>query len=81
MEIPKFLDKVQTIDEMLPLRILPLKIFDVYTPVSTRIDEKYKDMLNGQYIALDVWKKELLKRFSEKQLLLPITEIELKKFK
>lgn len=81
MEVPKFLDKVQTIDEMLPLRILPLRIFDVFTPTSSRINKDYRDMLNGQYIALEIWKKELKKRFSVKQLLLPITEIELKKYK
>jgi uncharacterized Fe-S cluster-containing radical SAM superfamily protein len=79
LKIPQFLDMAQSIDELLPLRILPLKVFNIYSPTSTRIDEKLEDMFNGQFIALEIWKKEIMKRFSTEQLLLPITEIKLKK--
>lgn len=73
--IPLFLDKVQQIDPMLPLRIVPLRIFE-FTPMKSRMTPELADMMNiGQYKAIDVWKKELSKRFSATQLALPITEV------
>ncbi|MFZ1321406.1 MAG: hypothetical protein WAT71_07605 [Ignavibacteria bacterium] len=79
MAIPKFLDTAQAIDEMLPLRIIPLKIFE-FTPVVSRMNDGFADMIKGQFIAIEFWKKELLKRFSFEQLKKPITEILLKKY-
>jgi uncharacterized Fe-S cluster-containing radical SAM superfamily protein len=75
MVIPKFLDTVQLIDEMLPLKIVPLRIFADYRPTESRINSNFEDMLKGQYKALRFWKKELLKRFTDEQLRKPITEI------
>ena len=76
--VPKFLDRVQEIDELLPLRIVPLRIFDSFTPIASRMNDGFQDMLKGQYGAIEVWKKELLKRFSTEHLSLAITEIKLK---
>lgn len=73
--IPSFLDKVQNINPMLPLRIVPLRIFE-FTPMKSRMTSEFTDMMDfGQYKAIDVWKKELSKRFSATQLGLPITEV------
>lgn len=80
MAVPKFLDAIQAIDEILPLRIVPLRIFDVFTPIASRMDDGFRDMLKGQYSAMKVWERELAKRFSTEQLTKPITEIELKKY-
>lgn len=80
MAVPKFLDSVQAIDEMLPLRIVPLRIFDSFTPIANRMNNGLKDMLQGQYAAMKVWQRELAKRFSIEQLNRPITEIKLKKY-
>jgi uncharacterized Fe-S cluster-containing radical SAM superfamily protein len=80
MAIPKFLDSVQLIDDVLPLRIVPLRIFDSFTPIASRMNDTFKDMMKGQYSAIAIWKKELAKRFTSNQLNLPITEIELKKY-
>jgi uncharacterized Fe-S cluster-containing radical SAM superfamily protein len=74
--IPKFFDRIQKIDELLPLRMVPLRIFK-YTPVISRMKE---NMFEGQLIAIKHWKMELSKRFSQEQLQLPITDIELKKY-
>lgn len=74
--IPIFLDKIQKINELLPLRIVPLEI-KMYTPVDSRITDELKDMIKGQYIALDIWKSELQKRFTNIQLNEKITEIKL----
>lgn len=77
--VPKFLDTVQAIDELLPLRIIPLKIFE-FTPVLSRMNEGFTDMLKGQYNAIKIWQRELIKRFVPEQLSKPITEIQLKKY-
>jgi len=77
--VPKFLDSIQAIDEMLPLRIVPLKILE-FTPVISRMNDGFADMLQGQFSAIKVWQSELKKRFSNEQLNLPITEISLKKY-
>lgn len=78
--IPQFLDRIQTVDELLPLRIVPLKVYDTFTPIAKRMDDNFKDMLKGQFTAIEVWQKELSKRFSPQQLLQPITEVSLKKY-
>jgi uncharacterized Fe-S cluster-containing radical SAM superfamily protein len=78
--VPKFLDDVQSIDEMLPLRIVPLRVFDSFSPIASRMNNSFRDMLQGQYDAIRVWKKELIKRFSDEHLNQSITEISLKKY-
>jgi hypothetical protein len=65
---------------MLPLRIVPLRVLDAYKPVESRVNNEFRDMLNGQYDAIEIWKKELMKRFTTEQLSKPITEINLKKY-
>ncbi|NOG99279.1 MAG: radical SAM protein [Ignavibacteriae bacterium] len=77
MVIPKFIDKVQKVNEMLPLRILPLRIFK-YSTMNPRMTSDFENMIEGQHRALDVWQSELVKRFSSEQISLPITEIKLK---
>lgn len=79
VEVPKFLDRVQALDDLLPLRILPLRISKIFTPISSRITKEQLEMFDRQYLGLAIWKEELIKRFSTEQLLLPITEIKLKK--
>ncbi len=77
--IPKFLDAIQAIDELLPLRIVPLRVFE-FTPVVSRMNDGFADMMEGQYAGMGVWKRELMRRFRNDQLSKPITEIELKKY-
>lgn len=73
--ISSFLDKVQKINPMLPLRIVPLRIFE-FTPMKSRMTDEFRDMMNiGQYKAIEIWKKELSNRFSATQLALPISEV------
>lgn len=61
--VPMFLDRIQTIDETFPLRIVPLKIFE-FAPTSSRNDIDKLGLLNGQEKAIVVWQKEMEKRFS-----------------
>ena len=72
--IPSFLDELQKINENLPLRIVPLEVFE-FTPVKSRMNDIKKDLIRGQYSAIEVWSNELTKRFSKDLLDTPITEI------
>ncbi len=72
--IPKFLDKLQLIDEKVPLKLVPLKIFE-FSPSENRKNVDKKDLLIGQSKAIEVWQNEMSKRFSEKDLLIPICDI------
>jgi uncharacterized Fe-S cluster-containing radical SAM superfamily protein len=65
--IRNFLDRIQSVDEMYPLRIVPLRI-QVFTPMVSRIKDLHQDLMEGQKIAINVWKEELSKRFSKDQL-------------
>lgn len=74
--IPELFDRLQLIDEQLPLRIVPLEILE-FTPMKNRMTESLRDAIKGQYLALKVWESELSRRFSHSQLQMPITEIKL----
>jgi uncharacterized Fe-S cluster-containing radical SAM superfamily protein len=76
--IPKFLDDLQSVNELLPLRTVPLRIYE-FTPVKSRMTDTFKDMMEGQKTALTIWERELAIRYTAEQLLLPITEIHLYK--
>jgi hypothetical protein len=42
------------------------------------VDAVFKDMMDGQYIAIKIWEEEMTKRFTKEQLDLPITEVKYK---
>jgi uncharacterized Fe-S cluster-containing radical SAM superfamily protein len=75
--ISKLMDKLQSIHEYLPLRIVPLQIFE-FLPMTSRMGEIEKDALRGQYQAIEVWEKELDNRFSSNVRKIPITEVYVK---
>lgn len=76
--IPKFLDNVQKIHELLPLRIVPLRVFK-YTPLEMRINGRSQDMFDGQLKAIEIWTNEIQRRFETKLINSPITEISIKR--
>ncbi|HVU57736.1 MAG TPA: radical SAM protein [Puia sp.] len=72
--IPSFLDRLQNINSNLPLRMVPLEIAE-FTPVTPRMTDITRDLIKGQYKAMEVWQKELQRRFDSSTLKAPITEI------
>ena len=54
----RFLDRLQILDERLPLRTIPLEI-QLFTPVVKRLDESKRCALKNQWIAVEAWLKEL----------------------
>ena len=76
-DMPVFVDRLQTLDEHLPLRMIPLEI-QVFTPVKPRLTAPVKEALTNQRMAIEAWHKELEKRYSSAQRALSIADISLR---
>ncbi|NER51701.1 MAG: radical SAM protein [Symploca sp. SIO1A3] len=73
-----FVDRLQMLDENLPLRTVPLQIQE-FTPVKQRLNSATIDALHNQQIAIEAWLQELEQRFSSKELSYNIADIPLDK--
>lgn len=58
-----FVDRLQQLDERLPLRTVPLRIRS-YTPTRRRVNKDRDRALNAQRAAIAAWTDELSRRFS-----------------
>ena len=74
--IGRFVDRLQTVHENLPLRTVPLEI-QVFAPVHSRIKQEQREALKAQQIAVEVWCRELEDRFSVDERTSPITAVPL----
>jgi uncharacterized Fe-S cluster-containing radical SAM superfamily protein len=61
-DMRRFVDRLQWLDESLPLRTIPLEV-TIFTPVNRRLNETKKLALKHQQIAIDAWQKEITDRF------------------
>lgn len=59
-----FVDRLQQLDEYLPLRTVPLEI-QMFTPVARRLTETMRHSMANQYLAIDAWNSEMESRFSK----------------
>lgn len=75
--IARFLDKLQKVSPLLPLRVVPLEV-QVFTPVKNRLTASRLEALDHQQRAVEAWNRELETRFSADLRELPITEIDLR---
>ena len=62
----RFIDQLQTLDENLPLRTVPLKI-EVFSPTASRLNPERSKALDNQFLVLELWTTSLEKRFSSAQ--------------
>jgi uncharacterized Fe-S cluster-containing radical SAM superfamily protein len=69
-----FFDRIQSIDENLPLRIVPLEVQE-FTPLVTRLDDTKRVALKNQWTALERWQRELEARFDSEQRALNISDV------
>jgi uncharacterized Fe-S cluster-containing radical SAM superfamily protein len=76
----RFIDQLQLIDTLLPLRIVPLQI-KVFTPVAKRVDAAREKSLLNQEVAVAAWQAEIAQRFSTEQRNCCIVDIPLGGFK
>jgi uncharacterized Fe-S cluster-containing radical SAM superfamily protein len=62
-DIARFVDRLQVLNEYLPLRTVPLEI-QLFRPVLDRMTVKKDEALKHQWIAIEAWQKELQDRYS-----------------
>jgi organic radical activating enzyme len=74
--IPKFIDRLQAIHPNLPLRTIPLQIAS-FTPVQARLNPDRELSLQVQMKAIELWVKEIDRRFNVAQRSLAITDVRL----
>ncbi len=72
----RFVDRLQVLDEKLPLRTIPLEI-QLFTPVVKRLDETKRCALKNQWSAVEAWLKVLEDRFSSAERALNIADVRL----
>lgn len=77
-EMKRFVDRLQTLDENLPLRTVPLQI-EVFTPVIRRMDEIKKSAMKNQWLAVEAWQKELENRYSSSERQRNIADVPLRR--
>jgi uncharacterized Fe-S cluster-containing radical SAM superfamily protein len=73
----RFVDRVQDIDEYLPLRLVPLRI-ETFTPTKGRTTPETARAAEVQDDAAQAWTEELAERFSAADLTLPAHEVPLR---
>ena len=62
--VRRFVDRLQEVDESLPLRTVPLEV-RVFTPVQGRMDREKERAIEYQRYAVEAWREELQGRFAE----------------
>jgi uncharacterized Fe-S cluster-containing radical SAM superfamily protein len=72
--IPQFLDNLQNINEDIPLRVVPLRVFE-FSPTISRTQVDQTDLFKGQMKAIEIWGKEIKRRFPSNKLAIPICDI------
>lgn len=69
--MPRFVDRLQTVHELLPLRTIPLEIA-LWGPVHARMTAPRRQSLDVQQRAIEAWNAELASRFSSEARETPI---------
>jgi uncharacterized Fe-S cluster-containing radical SAM superfamily protein len=58
-----FIDRLQKVHPLLPLRTVPLEV-STFTPVQSRLDDLCRAALKNQYAVAEYWQEELTNRFT-----------------
>jgi len=72
-----FVDRLQQLHPLLPLRTVPLEILP-FTPLQGRLKSEHRTAIETQYRVLDLWRSELRERFTAETRERSIGEIDLK---
>lgn len=78
-DMRRFIDRLQALDENLPLRTVPLEI-EIFTPVEKRLNETKRLALKNQWIAVDAWQKDLERRFTSEERARNIVDVPLAQY-
>ncbi|VTR93369.1 dihydropteroate synthase : Putative Fe-S oxidoreductase OS=Candidatus Nitrososphaera evergladensis SR1 GN=NTE_03355 PE=4 SV=1 [Gemmata massiliana] len=74
--VARFVDRLQSVSPLLPLRVVPLEV-QVFTPVESRLSPVRRESLVHQRRAVEAWMQELENRFPAELRGLSITDIAL----
>ena len=75
-DMRRFVDRLQMLDENLPLRTVPLQIQE-FTPIKERLNNSTKEAWQNQQIAIVAWIQELEARYSSAERSYNIADIPL----
>jgi hypothetical protein len=75
--VARFVDRLQTVAERLPLRVVPLEV-QVFTPVQSRLSTARREALAVQQQAAVAWTRELERRFPPAERDRPVVEVPLR---
>jgi hypothetical protein len=76
-DVARFVERLQLLDEYLPLRLVPLEIRG-FSPVKRRLNPAKNTAMVYQEIAIEAWVKELERRYSVDQRQLSIVDVPLR---
>lgn len=74
--VARFVDRLQGVSPLLPLRVVPLEV-QVFTPVLARLSAARREALIVQNRAVEAWTRELERRFPAPLRELPIADVAL----
>lgn len=77
-KMESFVDRLQAIDPLLPLRTVPLEV-QIFTPTAGRIRPEHLIAMSVQKAAVEEWDKQLSLRFSASQRSMPICDVRIGK--
>jgi uncharacterized Fe-S cluster-containing radical SAM superfamily protein len=73
-DMRRFVDRLQMLDDNLPLRTIPLEI-SIFTPVEHRLDDEKRAAMSNQWLAIEAWQRELETRYSASQRAVNIADV------
>ena len=75
--IRRFVDRLQEIDENLPLRVVPLEI-QSFSSMLSRLTALHKAAIHNQWSAVQAWRREIEDRFPASMRAVPIDKVSLR---
>ncbi len=76
--VKRFFDRLQSLNEKLPLRTIPLEI-QIYTTVTKRLEQIHDEAVRNQKVAIEAWRKELENRYTSEDRATNISKVVLYK--
>ena len=78
VDMGRFIDRLQGIDETLPLRIVPLEV-RAFSPVASRMTPTHDLAIRNQQVAVECWRNQLSNRFLVSELAADIYDVEVQR--
>jgi hypothetical protein len=76
--VPRFIDRLQQVHPLLPLRLVPLHV-KTYGVVVPRLQDVHRLALTVQQEAIAAWNAEVAHRFTAAERAIPMTSVSLRR--